>query len=502
MLLLLAGGGFCHAQDVVLLENHQRIHVYNCRVNSGRIVYSDPSITDTIIDTRVDIHGYGQPIQVSITCFYQTADDSAEHRISISQSTYPSLLVNQEIPDYGTIFNATTNGGDATIQINCRSDSVQSISIDISWSTASTTPMCNTNSASFHIGRLTHNSATVVWNSGGQSSEIVLNGNHFYGWSDSIHITGLEPNTIYTVDACAQSDSDKPCCHTSLTFITNPEPIIGCPDLTDLQAYYVRGTYGGAGNPYANIGIIDTEVKRTVYQCCDAALNDGMVSFIYGKTRIGKSESLKAYAREHNHGKTIYIEMGSGWTRPRLVRELALHFGNGVKAKRSWMLEDAIFGSLTRYNLLIIDEFHLALETSTDASAKAMMEFVREVYDRTGCGLVMSATKVGLAGLEGGKNQLLFDQLRRRGVVKVVLPDVPPVRDINTIARSFDLPLPAGEVLAGIKQLVKTRGLGVFIKYLQKSYAVCRKAKTELSWDAYRKVVNGYLALGAMKSEY
>lgn len=277
MLLMLAGGGFCHAQDVVLLENHQRIHVYNCRVNSGRIVYSDPSITDTIIDTRVDIHGYGQPIQVSITCFYQTADDSAEHRISISQSTYPSLLVNQEIPDYGTIFNATTNGGDATIQINCRSDSVQSISIDISWSTASTTPMCNTNSASFHIGRLTHNSATVVWNSGGQSSEIVLNGNHFYGWSDSIHITGLEPNTIYTVDACAQSDSDKPCCHTSLTFITNPEPIIGCPDLTDLQAYYVRGTYGGAGNPYANIGIIDTGYTPFFYRhhvCTDTNERD------------------------------------------------------------------------------------------------------------------------------------------------------------------------------------------------------------------------------------
>ena len=250
------------------------------------------------------------------------------------------------------------------------------------------------------------------------------------------------------------------------------------------------------------IGIIETEVKKTVFQACTAALNDGMPAFIYGASQIGKTTALMEFQRLNNHGKTIYLRMGSGWTRPRLVRELALKFGNGVKAKRSWMLEDAIFGSLTRYNLLIIDEFHLALETSTDASAKAMMEFVREVYDRTGCGLVMSSTKVGLAGLEGGKNQLLFDQLRRRGVVRVVLPDVPPVRDINTIARSFDLPLPAGEVLAGIKQLVKTRGLGVFIKYLQKSYAVCRKAKTELSWDAYRKVVNGYLSLGSMKSEY
>ena len=250
------------------------------------------------------------------------------------------------------------------------------------------------------------------------------------------------------------------------------------------------------------IGIIETEVKRTVFSACLAALNDGMPAFIYGASQIGKTTALMEFQRLNNHGKTIYLRMGSGWTRPRLVRELAVKFSNGVKGTKCWALEDAIFGSLTRCNLLIIDEFHLALETTRDASAKAMMEFVREVYDRTGCGLVMASTKVGLAGLEGGRNQLLFDQLRRRGVVRVVLPDVPPVRDINTIARSFELPLPAGETLAGIKQLIRTRGLGVFIKYLQKSYAVSRKAKEELTWEAYRKVVNGYLALGAMKAEY
>ena len=83
-----------------------------------------------------------------------------------------------------------------------------------------------------------------------------------------------------------------------------------------------------------NVGIIETEVKQTVWRCCDAALNDGMVSFIYGRTRIGKSIALQAYQREHNHGQTIYIEMGSGWTRTRFVRELARKFGNGVKATK------------------------------------------------------------------------------------------------------------------------------------------------------------------------
>ena len=287
-----------------------------------------------------------------------------------------------------------------------------------------------------------------------------------------------------------------------------------------------RGTYGVQGNgkysSWANfikavrdfksveieemkkkrIGIIETEVKKTVFTACLAALNDGMTAFIYGASQIGKTTALMEFQRLNNHGRTVYLRMGSGWTRPRLVRELAARFGNGVKATKCWALEDAIFGSLTRYNLLIIDEFHLAMETATDASAKAIMEFIREIYDRTGCGLVMSATKVGLTGIESGKNMLLFDQLRRRGVVRVILPDVPPVRDINTIARSFDLPLPAGEILQHIKTLIKTRGLGVFIKYLQKSYAVSRKAKEELSWDSFRKVANGYLALSAMKTEY
>lgn len=251
-----------------------------------------------------------------------------------------------------------------------------------------------------------------------------------------------------------------------------------------------------------NIGIIDTEVKKTVFQACTAALNDGMPAFIYGASQIGKTTALMEFQRLHNHGRTVYLRMGSGWTRARLVRELALRFGNGVKATKCWALEDAIFGSLTRYNLLIIDEFHLALETCTEASSKAIMEFIREVYDRTGCGLVMSATKVGLAGLESGKHVMLFDQLRRRGVVRVVLPDSPPTRDINTIARSFELTLPTGDVLAGIKRLIKERGLGVFIKYLQKAYALSKAKKEPLSWDGYAKTVNGYLKLSEMKSEY
>ena len=251
-----------------------------------------------------------------------------------------------------------------------------------------------------------------------------------------------------------------------------------------------------------NIGIIETEVKQTVYRCCDAALNDGMVSFIYGRTRIGKSAALQAYQRDHNHGQTIYIEMGSGWTRARLVRELARKFGNGVKATKAWALEDAIFDTLTRRNLLIVDEFHKALTTMGVRSQRSALEFIRDIRDKTRCGLVLCATKVGLEKFETGENRQTFEQLIGRSIIKAVLPDVPPVRDLNAIAKSFDLPRPEGDDLRRLKELVRQYGLERLFAYLQKTYAITRKAGAPMSWEAFGKVMAGYLALEHMRSEY
>ena len=250
-----------------------------------------------------------------------------------------------------------------------------------------------------------------------------------------------------------------------------------------------------------NVGLIETEVKQTVWRCCDAALNDGMVSFIYGKTRIGKSVALQAYQREHNHGQTIYIEMGSGWTRARFVRELARKFGNGVKATKAWALEDAIFDTLKRSNLLIVDEFHKALTTVGEKQSATVLEFIRDVRDKTHCGLVLCATKVGMERFETGANKQTFEQLIGRSIIKAVLPDRPPVRDLNAIAKAFELPVPAGDDLKSVKELVATYGLDRFFAYLQKTYALTKKTKEPMSWAAFSKVKNGYLALAHMKTE-
>lgn len=251
-----------------------------------------------------------------------------------------------------------------------------------------------------------------------------------------------------------------------------------------------------------NIGLLDTEVKRTVWQCCDAALNDGMVSFIYGPTRCGKTYSLKAYQRSHNHGTTVYIELGSGWNRQRFVRELAEILGNGVKAAKTWVLEDAIFKTFKRSNLLIVDEFHKALSTLGRDASRALLEFIRDIRDKTDCGLVLCATKEGLEDFETGANAKTFRQMIGRAIVKAVLPDRPALRDFNTIARAFELPLPTGEDLQRVKGLVAEYGMERLFVYLQKTHALTRQAREPMSWAAFAKVMNGYLSLAHMKNGY
>lgn len=252
-----------------------------------------------------------------------------------------------------------------------------------------------------------------------------------------------------------------------------------------------------------NLGFVETETAKTIFAACDAAMVDGMPAFIYGASQIGKTTALLEYARRNNHGRTKYLRMGSRWSKARLVRELAIACKRKhIQKALAWQLETFICESLNRYNLLIIDEFHLAMETVSQSASREIVEYIREVFDRTHCGLVLASTKVGLSDLEEGPNRLLFDQLRRRGVVKVVLPDVPKVKDINAIARSFSLELPSGDLLRQIKQLLKSRGLGVFIKYLQKAHSIAASARRQMTWQDFAYVNNGYESLAAMRDEY
>lgn len=251
-----------------------------------------------------------------------------------------------------------------------------------------------------------------------------------------------------------------------------------------------------------SIGFVKTWTAKRIFDACDAALYDHMPAFIYGASQTGKTTALREYQVTHNHGTTKYLRIGSHWSKARTVMELAIVCRCYAVKSNTAQLEHKILSSLTDRNLLIIDEFHEVLFTSGPTGALEVMEFFREIFDRTGCGIVMSGTPMGLKEFEEGKLATALDQMRRRGLVKIVLPDVPKVKDINTFAKSFDLDAPDGEVLRVIKDVLKRYGLGMFVKYLQKAYALATGEKRALTWEDFVAVNNGYAALSQAKNEY
>lgn len=248
---------------------------------------------------------------------------------------------------------------------------------------------------------------------------------------------------------------------------------------------------------------IRTWLYDQIEAICDSAVNDGMPAFIFGAPQSGKTTCLLHYQATHNHGRTKYLRLGSGWCKGRVVRELARACNvYTASMARLDVLEQRIIDALTSERCLIVDEFHQALVTTGENNSVSIMEYLREVHDRTSCGIVMCATPVGRELLWNGKDKKLFDQFRRRGLIEFATPDVPKVRDINTIAKSFKLEAPTGEMLKRIKQMLRESGLGKYIKYLRKANALATRRGEAVSWDGFEAVCEAYAAMAVPDNDY
>ena len=240
-----------------------------------------------------------------------------------------------------------------------------------------------------------------------------------------------------------------------------------------------------------DIGFIETSAWRKVSAICNSAFYDAMPAFIYGASQIGKTACLTEYARRNNHGQTRYIRMPAAPTFPHFLRTLAAACYLSPK-QHSEMIRERVMNALDSRNLLIVDEVHLAIITSTELTTKKVIEFLREVYDRTGCGIVLCGTKVFRDEFERGRLSLVFEQFRRRGMLELQLPDAPPKSDIVKIAATFDLPAPDEATLGLIQAMLKESGIGKYIKFLQYAHGVSVSRKEKLGWghfaDAYEGV--------------
>jgi len=242
------------------------------------------------------------------------------------------------------------------------------------------------------------------------------------------------------------------------------------------------------------IGFVETSAWQKISRICNAALYDNMPAFVYGASQIGKTACLLEFARRNNHGQTRYIRMPSSPSFQFFLRTVAEACYLSPRQNQD-ALRRRIMDALDSRNLLIVDEVHQAMCTASELGSRKVVEFLREVYDRTGCGIVLCGTKVFRDEFERGRQAMIFDQFRRRGMLELTLPDVPSRGDINRIARAFDLAAPDGDTLDLIKGMLQTSGIGKYIKFLQCANGVAVTRKESLTWQHFADTYAGIRAL-------
>jgi hypothetical protein len=114
--------------------------------------------------------------------------------------------------------------------------------------------------------------------------------------------------------------------------------------------------------------------------------------------------------------------------------------------------------------------------------ARKIVEFVRELYDRKHCGIVICGTKVVQDEFERGKQRMVWDQFRRRGMVELTLPDTPPKADWLKIAAAFGLGEPDALTLDVIRLMLQRSGIGMYFKFLQLAHGVAVSHAEKLTW--------------------
>jgi DNA transposition AAA+ family ATPase len=182
-----------------------------------------------------------------------------------------------------------------------------------------------------------------------------------------------------------------------------------------------------------------TPTAQKIVTALDLARESNSIVFIYGPSHIGKTWTAeKHYAPRNNHGKTNYCRMQAASGLGGMVRAMGVSAGISDRNNTAALIQRIINGTSPN-TLWILDEVHLLANTYRKGSFFGCMEVIREIHDRTKCGMALCFT---LLDEIKAASQKELQQLWRRGVHKVPLPLMPTKGDLAAILKHNGLEFP------------------------------------------------------------
>lgn len=237
-----------------------------------------------------------------------------------------------------------------------------------------------------------------------------------------------------------------------------------------------------------------TPTAKRIHTACDLARESQTPVFIVGRSQIGKTWALEAYAEEKNHGATPYIRMKAASGLGGMARRIAVKLGISPDSNTANLI-DYIKNALTKDMLPIFDELHLLMYTYRRSSFFACLEVLREIIDEVGCGAVFCGTQLLMDKIRAGEKGEM-EQLLKRGVHRVVLPNMATKKDLTAILEKWGLPFPKkGEIVsvqsiddepyAVLRNLAKHNGLKAITERMRYAGKIAQKSKAQLTWEHF-----------------
>lgn len=224
---------------------------------------------------------------------------------------------------------------------------------------------------------------------------------------------------------------------------------------------------------------IPTEMTRRVWRVADEAKTAHLCMLLAGKSQIGKTTACEAYKMRYPE-TTIFFRMPTMPTVSSMVREL-LEAAGLPKARTLWDGLRHLRAHVCARHLIIADEVHTALTRRQGVDA---LDALREIFDRSGCGLLLIVTDVGAREVVKGEYAGRLAQLERRGEWEI-LPEAPSSADVRAVWEAYGLPEPDMETQRQIGALARNSCFGQFVHRIKLASVDAQREGRKLTWDEF-----------------
>lgn len=234
-----------------------------------------------------------------------------------------------------------------------------------------------------------------------------------------------------------------------------------------------------------DVQFVETSISKRIFKAAEWALSSSSIVFVFGNRGLGKTFSFEEFRRTHNHGTTKLVRMPASAGVQLMMQEFARACYISPKTCFD-NLRESVLRSLDKTNLLIVDELHQVFLSYQKGSAIKCLEVIREIHDRTGCGMVLSGTNQLKENILLGQHRELLEQFTDRGVLQVQLPTTVPRGDVLAIASAYGIKgEPSGTAGEIVDEILKARSLRKFGKLLDAAKRYATKRNEAPAWTHF-----------------